>query len=329
MPSGTLHGAVEVQRRSSVPPTPPLQNAFRRDSYAANGGSGRGSISENASMASPDRRNSVFGSFNGFSRGDASLDPYSRQKPVESGLGIGTVGGRTARWDGDIPASPRETSPLSGERTPTPSQPRPPAISTSGSPPVTPRRADIVRHPIEVSLEEVFNGTQRRVGIEREIFDRRTGTTRMEMKDLTVPIKKGLKAGSKIKFFGVGNQGPDGVPQDIWFIVQDVSDASSQMVCSNALLTLNIQKAHHLFQRDGSNLRTTIAISLAESIVGWRKEVRTICGRVFKVKGPKNTPDGWKKIFHDFGLPRSSDPFTRGDLIVEVEIQGADHPGVA
>lgn len=226
MPSGALYSAGTVQRRSSVPPTPPLQNAFRRESYVANGGSGRDSISENASMASPDRRNSVFGGFSGFSRGDASLDPYSRSKPVESGLGIGTGGSRPTRWDEDISASPREMSPLSGERTPTPSQPHPPPISTSGSPPVTPRRADIVRHPIEVSLEEVFNGTQRRVGIERQIFDRRTGSTRMEMKDLTVPIKKGLKAGSKIKFFGVGNQGPDGVPQDIWFIVQDVSDPS-------------------------------------------------------------------------------------------------------
>ncbi|OJD40751.1 subfamily b member [Diplodia corticola] len=291
MPNGALYSASTVQRRIEVRPTPALHNAFRREpSYAGHG------------TSSPGRRDSaIFGGSNGHYRGSPALDPYVHPRPVEVDVGAEIPGSRAGRWDSYIADSPREMSPVSGERTPTRPQPH--------SPLPPPRPADVVRHPIEVSLEEVFNGTQRRVTIEREIFDQRTGGTRAELKELAVPIKKGLRAGSKIKYSGVGNQGPDGVPQDVWFIVKDIP--------------------HSLFRRDGSNLHTTIEISLAESIVGWRKEVKTICNRILKVKGPKNTTGRWTKVFHDFGLPRSSDPSSRGDLIVEVDIQGPEHSGVA
>ena len=78
-----------------------------------------------------------------------------------------------------------------------------------------------VERPLPVSLEEMFNGTQKKMKIKRKMFDdsgKRTTTDTV----LDVPIKAGLKKGSKIRFKGVGDQ-EEGGQQDLVFIVEEVS----------------------------------------------------------------------------------------------------------
>jgi DnaJ family protein B protein 4 len=79
----------------------------------------------------------------------------------------------------------------------------------------------VVEKPMPVSLEELFNGTTKKMKIKRKTYDQATGKQSIQDRILEVPIKKGLKAGSKIKFSDVGDQ-VEGGTQDLHFIVSEV-----------------------------------------------------------------------------------------------------------
>lgn len=80
----------------------------------------------------------------------------------------------------------------------------------------------VVEKQLPVSLEELFNGTTKKMKIKRKTYDPATGKQSTQDRILEVPIKKGLKAGSKIKFSDVGDQ-VEGGTQDLHFIVAEVS----------------------------------------------------------------------------------------------------------
>lgn len=78
-----------------------------------------------------------------------------------------------------------------------------------------------VERPLPVSLEDMFKGVEKKMKIKAKKFDdngKRTTTDQM----LTVPIKAGLKKGSKIRFKGVGDQ-EEGGQQDLCFVIEEVS----------------------------------------------------------------------------------------------------------
>jgi DnaJ family protein B protein 4 len=80
----------------------------------------------------------------------------------------------------------------------------------------------VVEKPLAVSLEDLYSGTTKKLKIKRKTFDAETGRQSTQDRILEVPIKKGLKAGSKIKFSDVGDQ-VEGGTQDLHFIVAEVS----------------------------------------------------------------------------------------------------------
>jgi DnaJ family protein B protein 4 len=73
----------------------------------------------------------------------------------------------------------------------------------------------------------LFTGCTKKMKIKRKTFDNQTNKQSVEDRILEVPIKKGLKPGSKIKFAGVGDQVEGGV-QDMHFIIEEVRAPSSQ-----------------------------------------------------------------------------------------------------
>lgn len=79
-----------------------------------------------------------------------------------------------------------------------------------------------VERPLPVSLEDMFNGASKKMKIKRKVFDE-TGKRTLTDQVLDVPIKPGLKKGSKIRFKGVGDQ-EEGGQQDLCFVVEEVSD---------------------------------------------------------------------------------------------------------
>ena len=79
-----------------------------------------------------------------------------------------------------------------------------------------------VERPLPVTLEELYKGTHKRMKIKRKTFDTRTGKRSVEDKILDMDVKPGYKAGTKIKFKGVGDQ-EEGGTQDMHFIISEVS----------------------------------------------------------------------------------------------------------
>lgn len=88
----------------------------------------------------------------------------------------------------------------------------------------TPEIATVER-PLPVSLEELFNGVEKKMKIKRKTYDE-TGKRIQSDTILNVPIKAGLKKGSKIKFSGVGDQ-VEGGRQDLHFVVEEASTKTS------------------------------------------------------------------------------------------------------
>ena len=80
----------------------------------------------------------------------------------------------------------------------------------------------VVEKPLPVTLEDLFAGCTKKMKIKRKTFDAETGRQSTQDRILEVPIKKGLKAGSKIKFSDVGDQ-VEGGTQDLHFIDSEVS----------------------------------------------------------------------------------------------------------
>ena len=83
--------------------------------------------------------------------------------------------------------------------------------------------------PLAVTLEEMFSGTTKKLKIKRKTYDQATGKQSTQDRILEVPIKKGLKAGSKIKFSDVGDQ-VEGGTQDLHFVVQEVSPPKNSSI---------------------------------------------------------------------------------------------------
>lgn len=73
-----------------------------------------------------------------------------------------------------------------------------------------------------VSLEDLYTGAHKRMKIKRKTFDAATNKRKDEEKILDMEIKPGYKAGTKIKFKGVGDQ-EEGGTQDLHFIITQVS----------------------------------------------------------------------------------------------------------
>lgn len=84
-------------------------------------------------------------------------------------------------------------------------------------------------HPVQLELEappsancnfRLFKGTKKKLRVKRKTFDA-DGKISREDKDLEISVKPGMKAGSKFKFKGVGDE-IDGSKQDLHFIIEEV-----------------------------------------------------------------------------------------------------------
>ncbi|KAH8725221.1 hypothetical protein GQ44DRAFT_616278 [Phaeosphaeriaceae sp. PMI808] len=158
----------------------------------------------------------------------------------------------------------------------------------------------VVEKPLAVSLEELYSGTTKKLKIKRKTYDSDTGRQSTQDRILEVPIKKGLKAGSKIKFSDVGDQ-VEGGTQDLHFIVSE--------------------KPHLLFTREGDDIKHTIDLDLKEALTGWRRTVQTIDGKQLNVGSGGPTGPTWTERFPNLGMPKSKKPADRGEFVVGVNIK--------
>ncbi|CAG5131340.1 unnamed protein product [Candidula unifasciata] len=153
---------------------------------------------------------------------------------------------------------------------------------------------------LQVSLEELLTGTTKKMKITRKVLNQDGRTTKTEDKILTVDIKPGWKAGTKITFPKEGDQTPHNVPADIVFVIRD--------------------KPHPVFVRDGNDIKYKARISLRDALCGTTIQVPTLTNRKIPLTLTEVVKPNTVKRIQGEGLPLSKNPSQRGDLVVEFNI---------
>ncbi|XP_076234857.1 dnaJ protein homolog 1 isoform X2 [Calliopsis andreniformis] len=161
-----------------------------------------------------------------------------------------------------------------------------------------------IEHDLYITLEEILRGCTKKMKISRRVVQP-DGTTKKEDKVLTINVKPGWKAGTKITFQKEGDQGRGKVPADIVFIIRD--------------------KPHPLFRREGSDIRYTCKLSLKQALCGTVIEVPTLTGEKINLNLTREIvkPNLVKRI-QGHGLPFPKEPSRKGDLLVSFDIKFPD-----
>jgi len=157
----------------------------------------------------------------------------------------------------------------------------------------------VVEKELPLTLEEIYNGTTKKIVTKSKTFDP-SGKRNVQEVTLEANIKPGLRAGSKIKYKGVGDQ-EEGGRQDVHLIVTE--------------------KEHPTLKRSGDNLIRTIELDLKEALTGWERVVRTIDGKSIRISKPGPTQPGYEERYPGLGMINPKKPNERGDLMVRVNVK--------
>lgn len=174
---------------------------------------------------------------------------------------------------------------------------------SSGGPP--PTSSSIEKPPalvraLGVTLEELSKGVTKRLKVIRKVRD---GSGRTAEKILTIDVKPGWKAGTKIRFPNEGDELPNGATQDIEFILEE--------------------KPHDTFTRRGDDLIVDLELTLLEALSGFSKSVKTLDGRTLPVSASSSrvVQPGQEERFPGEGMPISKKPGQKGDLLVRYVVK--------
>lgn len=159
-----------------------------------------------------------------------------------------------------------------------------------------------IYHDLSISLEDIASGITKKMKISRKVLQPDGRSTRPEDKVLTIDVKPGWKAGTKITFPREGDQSPNSIPADIVFIIKD--------------------KAHPHFKREGCDLIYSASISLREALLGATIQVPTLDGRKKQISMTNEVvnPQTEKRIAGE-GLPYPKQTNKKGDIIVKFDIK--------
>ncbi len=161
------------------------------------------------------------------------------------------------------------------------------------------RKGATINRDLPCTLEELFNGAEKRLKITRKriVNQRLTAAEKI----LTINIKPGWKAGTKITFAGEGDEDQRTTPADIVFTIRE--------------------KPHATFKREGDNLVYPVTLPLVNALSGCKLTVTTIDGRTVSVPVPSVIAPGRRHVVSGEGMPITKQPGRRGDLILEFAVR--------
>eukprot|EP00922_Rhytidocystis_sp_ex-Travisia-forbesii_P061022 GHVS01090501.1.p1 GENE.GHVS01090501.1~~GHVS01090501.1.p1 ORF type:complete len:341 (+),score=33.85 GHVS01090501.1:345-1367(+) len=152
---------------------------------------------------------------------------------------------------------------------------------------------------LNVTLEEIFTGTCKKLKITRQRFV--GSTARKEEKILSVAVKEGWKDGTRIKYAGEGDQeGPGGQAGDIVFVIKG--------------------KTHSRFTRDGNHLIYKASVPLVKALTGATVTIMTLDNRKLQIRMEDVVTHTSRKIIPGEGMPITKRPTEKGDMIIEFDI---------
>lgn len=176
---------------------------------------------------------------------------------------------------------------------------RPAPRKTASAPKPKPKKPEPTVHPLNVSLEDMFTGTTKRLRITRN----RNGTE--ETKTLEIQVRPGWKEGTKLTYENEGDQDPQtGLCADIVFVVKE--------------------KPHDIYKRVNNDLVVRVPITLTQALTGFRRSFTHLDGSTIDVDttGTVISPDANRKFFWERGFPNKNGP---GNFIVEFTITFPQH----
>ena len=161
--------------------------------------------------------------------------------------------------------------------------------SAGGTSTRTRRRGRDVTQPVEITLEEAYQGTKCLLEV---------GGRRFE-----VSIPAGVDNGSKIRIAGQGEGGGD-------------------------LYLLVSVKEHPLFQRKGDDLYTEVEVPLLTAVLGGEAGVPTLSGKKLLLKIPPETQNGASFRLAGQGMPKKGggrgDLFARIKVMLPTGLKGEE-----
>ncbi|KAF8983511.1 hypothetical protein BGZ46_010108 [Entomortierella lignicola] len=157
--------------------------------------------------------------------------------------------------------------------------------------------------PLPLSLEDLQQGVTKRLKVTRKVISH---SGRTSSKILTIDVKPGWKAGTKVRFPREGDEYPDGTVQDIVFTIEE--------------------KPHPIFTRQGDDLVMNLELTMLEALTGFTKFIKTLDGKSLPVtaSGAITVQPGQEERFPGEGMPISKKPGQKGDLVVKFKIKLPD-----
>jgi DnaJ-class molecular chaperone len=149
-----------------------------------------------------------------------------------------------------------------------------------------------IEQPMDVTLEEAFLGTTRRLQMDRG------GKTRT----VDVRIPAGIRDNSRIKVAREGEPAPhiDADPGDLYLVARIAP--------------------HARFDRRGNDLYLRVAVPVTTAVLGGEVTVPTLGGTVLRLRIPEMTNSGRVLRMKGHGMPVARKENERGDLYATVEI---------
>lgn len=177
------------------------------------------------------------------------------------------------------------------------------------------RRGHDIEYPLEISLEEAYQGASRILHLEGEqACPSCKGTGRIQkvmcatcrgsgtvagVKQLEVKIPPGVDNGSRVRIAGKGQPGYGGSSSGDLYLVISI-------------------RPHHLFERKNDDLYAEVVVSLTAAVLGGEVEVPTLKGKL-ALKIPPETQNGRAFRLAGQGMPHMNNS-SRGDLLAKVKV---------
>jgi curved DNA-binding protein len=158
------------------------------------------------------------------------------------------------------------------------------------------RQGRDVEQNVELSLEDAFQGTMRRLAIKHDGHAR----------TVDVRIPPGVGDGSRVRVAGEGEHGIGGA--------------------ASGDLYLRVKLAPHpRFERKGQNLHVAVRVPLTTAVLGGEADVPTLSGRPLRLKIPESTQNGQVFRLKGHGMPVVGKPTEFGDLYATVDVELPRH----
>jgi DnaJ-class molecular chaperone len=154
------------------------------------------------------------------------------------------------------------------------------------------RQGRDVEHEIELSLDEAYHGSTRRLSLKHDGHAR----------TVDVRIPAGVSDGSRVRIGGEGESGTGGA--------------------ASGDLYLRVRLAPHpLFERKGRDLYVKVPLPVTTAVLGGEVEVPTIAGKPVRLKIPALTQNGQMFRLKGYGMPAVGKSEEKGDAYARVELQ--------